>query len=344
MGVRLALPGHVSQCLRALPGVEAGLVAAVSGGPDSVALLRALLQARPQSLPLVVAHFNHQLRGNESDADEKFVATLYAELRNAGAQRLELCLGRCDIAQRARQERGNIEAVARRERYRWLAQVAEQTRAAWVATGHTADDQAETLLLRLLRGTGLQGLRGIAARRPLQRGVALVRPLLDTTRAEVLTYLKSLGQSYCQDVSNQDPRRTRNRIRHDLLPQLVRDFNPAIVTILGRLASQAAECFSLAEAEAAALLSAAQRPSAGRFVVLDRQVLAVAPRHRAREAFRALWSQQGWPVAAMGLAAWDRLAGLARGDTSGVDLPGGLRARLRERVIVIGKKAWRPGP
>jgi tRNA(Ile)-lysidine synthase len=341
MGERAPLLRRLGRSLRALPGLEAGLVLAVSGGPDSVALLRATIAARPGGVQLVVAHLNHQLRGSNSEADERFVAELHAKLTASGIYDLRLCVGRCDVGEVARRDGDNIEAVARRERYRWLAEVAVREGARWVATGHTADDQAETVLLRLLRGAGLQGLRGIAGSRPLAAAVSLVRPLLRTTRAEVLAYLQALGQTYREDASNSDRQRTRNRIRHELLPLLVRDYNPAVTSVLGRLATQAEELFALEQGEARALLQAAQRPRAGQLVVLDRAVLAAAPRHRVREVFRLLWAREAWPVAAMGHAAWDRLAGLSRAEARGLDLPGGVRARLRERVIIVGQHSGR---
>src|SRR5436189_3233901 len=127
---------------------------------------------------------------------------------------------RIDVRSQARRERANLEAVGRRVRYDFLASVARETGAAWVATGHTADDQAETVLHRLLRGTGLKGLAGIPARRALAPGVDVVRPLLKVRRAEVLAFLQETGQRFRQDTSNVDPRFTRNRIRHELLPSL----------------------------------------------------------------------------------------------------------------------------
>src|SRR5262249_13050947 len=141
-----------------------GVVVAVSGGPDSVALLRALVAWRGNSPQprLEIAHLNHQLRGQESDADAEFVRQLHTDLVAAGVPELALHCETGDGAALATAEKDKREAIARRERYDWLRQVAERTGARWVATGHTADDQAETVLHHLLRGTGLQGLRGIA--------------------------------------------------------------------------------------------------------------------------------------------------------------------------------------
>jgi tRNA(Ile)-lysidine synthase len=328
----------VAEVRRCLDGAGCAGVAAVSGGPDSVALLRALVAVRGDHAagPLVVAHLNHQLRGPESDADEAFVCTLHAELAAGGAPGLELRCHRVDVAALAAAEGANVEAVARRVRYDWLAQTAAEAGVPWVATGHTADDQAETVLHRLLRGTGLRGLRGIAAQRPLRPGVELLRPLLRITRAEVLAYLNVAQQPYRQDSSNLDLDYTRNRIRHKLLPHLAERYNPGIVEILGRLAEQAEEAYREIESQAAALLAAAELPRAGPLLIFDRARLAESPRPLVREALRLAWEREGWPQSAMTFDHWDRLAAVACGESGAVDLPGGIRARYRGRVVQLG--------
>jgi tRNA(Ile)-lysidine synthase len=322
-----------------LPEVSAGVVVAVSGGADSVALLRALDDARNlrSPLPLVVAHLNHQLRGTESDADEEFVAGLVAQLVAEGRPSLSLCRTRLDVAGLARAEGANLEAVARRERYRWLVDTARAHGIRWIATGHTANDQAETVLHRLLRGAGLRGLRGIALQRELEPGLFVVRPLLMTTRAEILDYLQGLGQPFREDASNCDPRFTRNRIRHGLLPQLARDYNPAVVDVLARLARQAEEMYHAEETAARALLALAERPRAGAVLVFDRSALLTAPRHRVREMFRLVWDRESWSLGDMDHAAWERLADVALGGIGAVDLPGHLHARRRANVVQVGR-------
>jgi tRNA(Ile)-lysidine synthase len=332
-----ALLGQVSACLRSL-GEVPGLVAAVSGGPDSVALVRALVAARAS--PLVLAHLNHQLRGADSDADERFVADLHAALRAAGAE-LHLVSARLDVAEQARSAGANLEAHARQVRYRWLAEVARAHGLRWVATGHTASDQAETVLHHLLRGTGLAGLRGIASRRLLAPGVEVVRPLLGVTRAEVLAYLGELGQSYREDASNADLQRTRNRIRHELLPHLAERYNPRVAEVLGRLARQADEVCRAEEAEAEALLRAAELPRAGARVVLDAARLAAAPRRLVRAALRSVWAREGWPLGGMSYEVWERLADLAGAGQGASDLPGGVHARRRGRVLQLGRSERR---
>jgi tRNA(Ile)-lysidine synthase len=290
-----------------------------------VALLRALLTCGAG--PLVVAHVNHQLRGTESDADQQFVEEL---ARSLG---LALRTERIPVATQAEAEGDNLESVGRRLRYDWLVQMAQATGCRWIATGHTADDQAETVLHRLLRGTGLQGLRGIAPRREAAPGIWVVRPLLAVTRADVLAYLESIKQPFRQDSSNLDPRFTRNRIRHELLPLLAERYNPAINGILAHLAAQAEEAWLEIEALARELLARAERPRAGDILVFDRGVLVAAPSPRAREMFRLVWAREGWPQGDMTFAAWDRLAALVHSAAGGLDLPGGIHAEALERVV-----------
>ena len=207
-------------------------IVAISGGPDSVALAHAANRLRQQGVigSLHLAHLNHQLRGDESDGDEAFVGEL------GRAWGVPMSTHRIDIRALA----GNLEDAARRVRYEWLTETARRENAAWIATGHTADDRAETVLHHFLRGSGIAGLAGIAARRRLD-GVDLIRPLLATRRAEIVAYLKAEKQSWRTDSSNADVAFTRNRLRHELLPALERDYNPALVDVLCRTAAQASE-------------------------------------------------------------------------------------------------------
>jgi tRNA(Ile)-lysidine synthase len=332
------LVGMVRRCLRSLPEVSAGVVVAVSGGADSVALTRALDAARVprMSFPLVLAHLNHQLRGSDSDADEEFVARLQVELSATGHGSVLLRRTRRDIVAEARAERANLEALARRERYRWLAQTARECGIRYIATGHTANDRAETVLHHLLRGTGLRGLRGIAARRELEPGLTLIRPLLTATRSDILMYLRTLNQPYREDATNDDRRYTRNRLRHELLPLLAEQYNPAIVAVLNSLAQQADEIFHDEEDAALTLLSEAEMPRAGTLLIFHRPHLLTAPRHRVREMFRLVWLREHWPLSGMDYAAWERVAGVVFGEQIAVDLPGRLRVRRRERIVQVG--------
>ena len=203
---------------------------AVSGGADSVALLRVLIELRSElGLVLAVAHFNHGLRGEQSDADEAFVAELAKE------HGMEHFAGRADVRNHASISKISIEAAGRELRYRWFALLAREQRFDSIATGHTLDDQAETVLLKFLRGAGSRGLAGVY---PIvnRDGFRIIRPLLCITRAEVESYLTSLGQPWREDESNLDRRFLRNRIRHQLLPLLEREYNPNLRRLLSDLA------------------------------------------------------------------------------------------------------------
>jgi tRNA(Ile)-lysidine synthase len=209
---------------------------ACSGGADSVALLRVLLSLREElGVVLSVAHFNHQIRGAEADADQQFVQEL------AASHQLEFHLGSGNVPAYANAQKISMETAARNLRHQWFAELLQhgkdqQSKTDLIATAHTQDDQAETVLMRILRGTGTRGLAGIA---PTQKAKHLIRPLLNTTRMEIEAYLKSIGQTWREDASNQDVIHTRNRVRHSLLPLLERDFNPAIRQTLADLAELA---------------------------------------------------------------------------------------------------------
>ncbi len=211
------------------PGDRAGV--AVSGGADSVALLRMLESLRDRlGIILLVVHFNHKLRGTESDADARFVEDL------AGARKLEYIAGCEDVAAAAATHKWNLEDAARRLRYAFFERLIAEGRATRVVVAHTADDQAETVLAHILRGTGLAGLAGIY---PAVGSV--VRPLLGERRERLREYLRHLGQNWREDSTNCDLSRQRARIREQLLPLLERDFSPRAVNQLSRLARLARE-------------------------------------------------------------------------------------------------------
>jgi tRNA(Ile)-lysidine synthase len=200
------------------PGDRLGL--AVSGGADSVALLRVLADLRLElGVVLKVVHFNHRIRGADSDADHDFVAALAAQ------HGLEFHAGSADVPAIARERKLSLETAARDTRHAWFAQLLSESKIDKIATAHTLDDQAETVLMRMVRGTGIRGLAGIAT---IHHDKKIIRPLLAVRRAEIEAWLNSLNQSWRDDATNLDIAHTRNRVRHQLLPLLVRDFNPSI--------------------------------------------------------------------------------------------------------------------
>jgi tRNA(Ile)-lysidine synthase len=204
---------------------------AVSGGADSVALLLLLLEARNDlGVVLSVVHLNHKLRGRASDADEKFVAALAAK------HGLDFHVERIAVAAKAKREKANLEDAARRTRYEFFSRLVAENKVDRVATAHTADDQAETVLAHILRGTGLAGLGGIHP-----ESGSVIRPLLHVRRADLRSYLRSKKQRWREDVTNRDTSRTRARIRKKLLPLIEKQFQPEAVNHLVSLAAFARE-------------------------------------------------------------------------------------------------------
>ena len=229
----------------------------VSGGSDSGALLRILCEVREQEgIRLAVLHFNHGLRGADSDGDEKFVAELAAHFG------LAFFSGREDVAGVARARHWNLEDAARRLRYGFFAAHVGEGRMDRVAVAHTADDQAETVLARVLRGTGPAGLASIY---PVKGHV--VRPLLEVRRAELKEYLNTLGQPWREDLSNYDRSRLRARLRHEVLPILEREIQPAVVNHLGRLAAISREDEAFWKVLVRARLNAFVERESGRLLV-----------------------------------------------------------------------------
>jgi len=216
---------------------------AVSGGADSVALLRLLLELQRQiGTVLAVVHFNHQLRGAESDEDERWVAELAAK------HDLEFRCERGDVRAYAATKKMSLEAAARAVRYAYFRRLLKEGVVDRIATAHTLDDQAETVLLKAVRGSGTRGLAGIYPKLRVSRSSqpsalstqpterSIIRPLLGTRRKALEAYLADLGQSWREDLSNRDLRHARNRVRHGILPRLERNLNPAVREALAETA------------------------------------------------------------------------------------------------------------
>src|SRR5919107_3155876 len=200
-------------------------IVALSGGPDSVALVQLLLdlQERGELTVSGLAHFNHRLRGAAADEDEAFCAAMAVGLG------LPIEIGRGNVRALARLEGRSVEDAARVARYAFLEESAGRLGAEAIAVAHSLDDQAETFLLRLVRGAGPRGLAGI-----LPRAGRVVRPLLEIPRAEPRQFADERGLRWRDDASNADVRIPRNRVRHELIPYLQREFSPGIAAILAR--------------------------------------------------------------------------------------------------------------
>jgi len=207
----------------------------VSGGPDSVAMLHAFhLLSRSRKLKLFVGHFNHHLRGIESKEDEKYVVSLAKKLK------IPILLGEEDTNEFASVNKLSLEDGARRLRYNFFLQIAKELKMGLIATAHTKDDQAETVLMKLLRGSGLRGLRGILPKSDLC-GVTLIRPLLDVTRKEVEQYLDKRKIKPRIDSSNSRLIYSRNKVRLKLIPYLKKNYSPKLTELLASLSDTLSE-------------------------------------------------------------------------------------------------------
>ncbi len=308
----------------------------VSGGADSSALLLALGLLRPQlEFDLQVAHLNHRLRGADADADALHVERL--------SQRLGLVfhLGERDVAAEAVQRGQSVELAARQARRDFFASLVEQTGAAGVLLAHTADDQAETLLLHLLRGSGSGGLVGMRALDKQQladgRCLTLARPMLRVQRTQLVQFLSAAGEDYRDDETNSDYRYRRNWLRGALLP-LIEEVYPAARGSLARTAELLAD----EQALLAELVDGAWREVAGSeegATSLELTGLLAMPMPLQRLLLRRAYTAQAGSSEGLELAHVEAAQALARGasPSAGVDLPSGLAAWRRYDKLMIGR-------
>lgn len=319
-----APPPPIAAAARKLGIESARVLVAVSGGCDSVALLRGLVDAQATlNLTLVVAHLNHGWRGEESQHDADWVRALADSLQLPSV-----------IESAHQDEEAASEESARRLRYEFLNRAASVHDCPFVAIGHTADDQAETVLHHILRGTGLSGLRGIPPTRSLADQATLVRPLLETPRSQLEDWLQAIGQDWRTDATNSDSRFTRNRIRHELLPLLADKFNPQIHRVLTTLAAQAGEASEFVRELAEQTLPEIVLSSTPDSIRLDTSRLSELPPIVRREALVLAWQRQNWPLQKMSFAHWEKLAEIA--ESGGMaTLPGNVDVRIRGSMLVL---------
>ncbi len=327
----MKLANQILRCWPADGWRDCHVLVAVSGGADSVAMLQALTEIcrqNPGNGELVVGHFNHCLRGDDSDREEAWVGQLAARLG------LQSVFGHAE-----RPGETTNEDAARTARYDFLLTQAERIGARFVATAHTADDQVETVLMRILRGSGIDGLAGIPTARPLSPSVTLVRPLLEARRSEIEAYLRAANQDFCTDDTNFESRFTRNWIRHELLPavrtRMAGDPDGALL----RLSQQAGEWRDAIEHLAAEMAGNAVRVAPGTTspqLTIDCGNLGGEPPILLQQACRHAWKQAGWPQQAMRMPDWQRLAAaVAEPMSAPFTLPGGIEVRREGSLLVL---------
>ncbi len=316
---------------------------AVSGGADSVALLRLLLELRRElGIVLSVVHFNHKLRGAEADADEQFVAGL------AVRHKLELHCGSGNVSSFAAEQHLSIEAAARKLRYDYFRILLQEARLDRITTAHTLDDQAETVLLRIVRGAGTRGLAGIypqisvsgsqfsdsaqpSAVSHQENPASIIRPLLVTRRRELEAYLKAAEQDWREDSSNRDLRYARNRVRHGILPRLERELNPAVREALAETAEIARAEEEYWKGEVARVLpQIAGRTNAG--ATLDGAALSASPLALQRRVLRKVGESLGLRLE---FRQVEEMLEIAAGKLKALPLPGGWVVSRKQRELRI---------
>lgn len=311
------------------------LIVGVSGGADSVALLDLLATLPCYSFRLIVAHLNHLLRGPESDGDQLFVQQL------AERYRLPCEIARTDVRELARTRRISLEEAGREARYAFFEELRQRHHAAAIAVAHHAEDQAETLLLRLVRGAGTGGLSAMAPR----SGQGVIRPLLGIRREELRIHLEERGITFREDSSNLDRSFLRNRIRHELLP-LLESYNPAIAERLAATAGLLAEDQHVLE-QTTQLIWQQQATSGNGWTALTRDYLQTQPLGIRLRLYRIAIAELTGDLRRIerrhGLAV-ERL--LQDGHTGGrVALPKGLTALLTsDHLLLLQRQLLTPSP
>ena len=301
---------------------------AVSGGADSVSLLRLLLELRKElGVVLSVVHFNHKLRGVDADGDEEFVAELAKTFRLAS---------HCesgDVGAQAAANSAGIEATARAMRYHFFRKLLRDGKLDVVATAHTLDDQAETVLLRLARGAGTRGLAGIYPQLSVPGSpfpdARIVRPLLGIRRIEVEQFLCEIRQGWREDGSNRDLRFARNRLRHGILPRLERALNPSVRESLAETAEIARAEEEYWEAEVEKVLPVIWETEQRS---LKAEQLTALPLALQRRVVRAAAQTLGLQLE---FAHVEQILGVVAGGEKSANLPFGWRAERRKKSLYL---------
>ena len=308
------------------------VLVAVSGGADSVALLRALDTIKKERCPdseslLVVAHFNHQLRGVESDEDAEFVKRLAFQLQ------LKFHEQSADTSDSTKSEN-----ALRDQRYEFLVSVARETNCRYIVTAHHRDDQVETVLFRMFRSTGVGGLGGIPAVRVVDESLTIMRPMLNVSKAEIESALATWNQPWRRDTTNAQSQYTRNFIRNEVLPKIRERFD-SVDESVARLSKQAAQQQEFLRDRAIDLMGAVSMDGTG--VTIDCEKLDGQSPVLLRELFAELFRRQSWPVSQLGFRELDRLAKLVSkaADEPRFQLPGLVDCEKRSGEIHLFKSS-----
>lgn len=274
---------------------------------------------------LIVGHVNHGTRGSESDADASFVRRLAGEL--------ELEFQQSDVG--GSQRVGNSEESLRNFRYGELIELAQSLGARYIVTGHNFDDQVETVLFRIFRGTGISGLSGIPMKRLATESVTIIRPLLEISRQKIETYLNEIGQSFRFDSSNEDSKYTRNYLRNELIPELKERFGVSVSDSIFRLGKQAQDVDRYLLTQSRTLADAIEERTTSKLVVDCNKMQTRDPLVIGRW-LTEMWIEQDWPRQAMTFQWWRMIAEALQSKTDWVlNLPCSIRFEKAGRVAVF---------
>ncbi len=312
------------------------VLVACSGGADSTALLIALSRLAPTGTTLKVAHFNHRLRGVQSDADEQFVRELCVEFD------LQFLVGRENSTTNTNSRQiPRDEATLRNDRYKFLKESALSIGARYIATAHQADDQVETVIHRWCRGAGLAGLSGIRFSRPIDEEIIVVRPLLRLWRSDVLAYLGDREQEFRNDTSNSSIDYTRNRIRNTIIPILENSVHSHAARNINQSAQQLAEILHWITEEASNFIRREVKFQ-NRTAEFSQQSIREIARPLAIEVLRSIWATQKWAERDMSSTKWNELYAFLITDVSGASgrgrqtsFPGNIIAAVNEGVVCL---------
>ncbi|MFA4981333.1 MAG: tRNA lysidine(34) synthetase TilS [Candidatus Omnitrophota bacterium] len=307
------------------------VLAAVSGGPDSVFLLHTLnaLKRKLKLKELIVCNLDHGLRGAESAEDSLFVGRLAKELG------LKIIYKNIDLL-KERSKELSPEEMAREARYNFFRDAAKETKADIIATGHTLDDQAETILMRIIKGSSLKGIVGISPVRE-ERSLSFVRPLIELEKEEIIRYLDGDGIPYRIDSSNLSSKYFRNLVRKEVIPFLER-YNPRLKRVLFNLAEHLREDFEFIAGEKAKSRSGISARPDGSVEICLKDIV-VQPKALQKEVLRDLLEKAGGSVKKLSFRHWKEMEGLIRDRHKGnsVDLPGGVRIMRTDKALVLGR-------
>jgi tRNA(Ile)-lysidine synthase len=326
-------PEELNHELQRLNVAGQGMLLAVSGGSDSMAMLHAVVRLREQLklTQLEVAHLNHGLRGSDSDGDADFVRQICNELH----VRCHVEVMSAGTLQQT--SRGSLEEAARRVRYQFLERVAMDRGIQNITTAHQLQDQNETIIFNLLRGTGLRGLRGIPQIRQVSPYLRLIRPMLSISKEVIQTWLRDQSLVFREDGSNEEMDFARNRIRR-MMSQLPDENGDALNRRLAELSQQANQTIQSLDAAAVEILRVSVLDSSASTIRLRRSSLLQWPEPLVRHALSSVWSTNGWPQQQMNRDHWLRLSRIIReGTPRRCTFPSAIELQIRRDLAVLSR-------